>query len=127
MTLQPYDAKRQPTRRARHPADIKLSEALIGHQLLKAGIHVEHSRTGPDFVFSYDNHRIWLEVICPEPKGLPDEWTRSVPGSGALHLPHEFILLRWTAALKEKAEKLWERMAGAAISMPELLLLLMCM
>lgn len=84
----------------------QLSEVLVAHQLLKSGVHIEHSRVGPDFVFCHDAHRIWLEVICPEPKGLPEEWTDHVPGSGALHLPHESILLRWTAAFKEKAEKL---------------------
>lgn len=43
----------------------------------------------------------------PEPKGIPDEYLRP-PKVGEVILrtvPHREILLRWTAALKEKREK----------------------
>lgn len=83
----------------------QLSEVLVAHQLLKAQIPVVHPRAGPDFVLEHDKRKIWLEVICPEASGIPDDWTNHVPGT-VVNLPHESILLRWTAALKEKAEKL---------------------
>lgn len=37
--------------------------------------------------------------MCPEPVGIPGDWLQGL-------FPHEAILLRWTAAIKEKAEKL---------------------
>lgn len=83
----------------------QLSEVLIATQLLEAGISIEHPRSGPDFVFENAGQKVWVEVICPEPHGLPAEWTQHTPGS-VISLPHEAILLRWTAAIKEKAEKL---------------------
>ena len=41
----------------------------------------------------------------PMPTGLSQDWLNPVPGEGGF-VPHEAILLRWTAAIKEKAEKL---------------------
>lgn len=41
-------------------------------------------------------------------QGLPDEWINHVSGN-VVSLPHEEILLRWTSAIKEKAEKLLGR------------------
>jgi hypothetical protein len=83
----------------------QLSEVLIATQLLREKIQIAHPREGPDFVFDDNGHKVWIEVICPEPRGIPDAWTKHVPGS-PVDLPHEAILLRWTAAIKEKAEKL---------------------
>jgi type I restriction enzyme S subunit len=83
----------------------QLSEVLIASQLLKVDISIAHLRQGPDFVFENNGRRIWIEVICPEPRGIPNDWTNHIPGT-AVSFPHEAILLRWTAAIKEKAEKL---------------------
>jgi hypothetical protein len=83
----------------------QLSEVLIATQLLQAKNQIAHPRKGPDFVFDDNGRKVWIEVICPEPRGLPDDWMRHTPGS-AVTLPHEAILLRWTAAIKEKTEKL---------------------
>lgn len=83
----------------------QLSEVLIATQLLKAGISIEHPRAGPDFLFEYHRRRIWIEVICPEPRGIPIDCANHVTGT-PISLPHEAILLRWTAAIKEKAERL---------------------
>ena len=44
-------------------------------------------------------------MICPEPSGIPDDW-RKHELNRTFSLPHEAILLRWTAAIKEKSEKL---------------------
>ena len=83
----------------------QLSEVLVANQLLKVNLPITHPTEGPDFVFDCDSCRIWIEVICPEPRGIPDDWTKHISGT-AVTLPHEAILLRWSAAIKEKAEKL---------------------
>ena len=43
-------------------------------------------------------------MICPAPTGIPEQWLN--PRGEGLQFPHEAILLRWTAAIKEKAQKL---------------------
>jgi type I restriction enzyme S subunit len=83
----------------------QLSEVLIGVQLERGGIPFIHPKSGPDFLLAHEGRRIWVEVVCPEARDIPEEWTHHTPGS-AVSLPHEALLLRWTAAIKEKAEKL---------------------
>ncbi len=82
----------------------RLSEALLVNELLVANLDVQPSRNkGPDILVKHKGRNIWIEVICPEPCGVPEKWLRREP----IHTnPHEAILLRWTAAIKEKAEKL---------------------
>ncbi len=83
----------------------RLSEALLAHELLAMGLDVHPSSSGPDFLLKHDSRNIWIEVICPEPNGIPLDWLQSQVNK--VHtFPHEAILLRWTAAIKEKAEKL---------------------
>lgn len=62
-------------------------------------------KEGPDFLIEKDGRRIWVEVITPRPEGLPENWL-DPHFTGVRTLPHEAIVLRWTAAIKEKAEKL---------------------
>jgi hypothetical protein len=83
----------------------RLSEALLAHELLDANLNLRPSRHGPDFLIQHEGRNIWIEVICPEPTGVPSDWLQSDPGV-VTTFPHEAILLRWTAAIKEKAEKL---------------------
>lgn len=83
----------------------QLSEILLGHELLEAGLLLTPSHEGPDFLIPYQNRKIWIEVICPRPEGIPSEWLMGTSGV-AISMPHEAMLLRWTAAIKEKAEKL---------------------
>jgi type I restriction enzyme S subunit len=83
----------------------RLSEALFSNELLAAGLPVRSARHGPDFLLEVDGHRIWIEVICPQPTGIPQDWL-APPAGQAVGFPHEAVLLRWTAAIKEKAEKL---------------------
>ena len=90
----------------------RLSEALLSTQLKKVGLVPETLRGGgPDFCVTDNGKKVWIEVICPEPKGLPTEWIESKTGK-AIRFPHEQILLRWTSAIKEKAEKLLGSMDG---------------
>lgn len=83
----------------------QLSEILLGHELLEAGLPLTPSHEGPDFLIEHEGRRIWIEVICPQPAGIPEDWLAQ-PAGKAVSLPHEALLLRWTSALKEKAEKL---------------------
>lgn len=83
----------------------QLSEILLAYELLEAGITLLPLRTGPDFLIEHDGQRIWIEVICPRPEGIPSDWLER-PSGKAISMPHEAMLLRWTAAIKEKAEKL---------------------
>lgn len=82
-----------------------LSEALLARELLDAGLDVRPSRDGPDFLVMHEGRKIWVEVICPEPTGVPENWFGHEPNRRVTS-PHEEILLRWTSAIKEKAEKL---------------------
>jgi type I restriction enzyme S subunit len=83
----------------------QLSEILLGHELLEAGLLLTPAHEGPDFRIPYQDRNIWIEVICPRPEGIPPEWLMGYSGK-AISMPHEAMLLRWTAAIKEKAEKL---------------------
>jgi hypothetical protein len=83
----------------------RLSEILLGNEMIEVGLLLQPSREGPDFLLEIGAHRVWIEVICPQPTGVPSEWLAKSSGE-AVGLPHEALLLRWTAAIKEKAEKL---------------------
>lgn len=83
----------------------QLSEVLLGHQLAEAGIAFIHQGAGPDFRIEHQGRTIWVEVITPTAAGVPAEWLADAC-EGVRDFPHEAILLRWTAAIKQKAEVL---------------------
>ena len=86
-----------------------VSEALLAERLRSNGIEPYSSRgRGPDFFILEGDRKIWIEVICPEPIGLSDEWMGKLRSQKVevFTFPHESIILRWTSAIKEKAEKL---------------------
>jgi hypothetical protein len=85
-----------------------LWEMLLARHLKALGFNVSSADAGPDFKLNYNGATIWVEAICPAPTGLPSDWLERCP-PGAFRpgsFPHEQMLLRWTAALKEKKEKL---------------------
>ena len=84
-----------------------VSEAFLAAHLRKVGLDPTPSRKGggPDFLIIEKGQKIWIEVICPEPTGIPSSWLKQEFGK-VVDFPHESILLRWTSAIKEKAEKL---------------------
>jgi hypothetical protein len=83
-----------------------VSEALIYDRLHDKQFPARKKiGAGPDFVIDVEQRRIWIEVICPSPAGVPSHWLDIRPNT-VTSMPHEAILLRWTAAIKEKAEKL---------------------
>jgi type I restriction enzyme S subunit len=59
---------------------------------------------GPDFLIMDGDRKVWIEVICPEACNIPTDWL-NIEEDGT-DFPHVDILLRWTAAIKEKSEKL---------------------
>lgn len=81
-----------------------MSEVLLADQLLRAGRQPTHQEPGPDFRIEHGGRTIWIEVITPMPTGLPSEWLNHF--TGVVEYPADAILLRWTAAIKEKAQKL---------------------
>jgi len=83
-----------------------VSEALVYDRLKTLPFSPRSSiGTGPDFLLSCGAKCIWVEVVCPEPAGLPDDWV-NIQTNKAGWVPHDAILLRWTSAIKDKAEKL---------------------
>lgn len=87
----------------------RLSEALLASQLKKTGLTPKSSGSeGPDFLLEQEGLKIWIEVTCPDPIGLPTDWQRLELQNNIriVDFPHKEILLRWTHAIKEKTEKL---------------------
>lgn len=83
-----------------------LSEAFV-YQRIK---HLDLPRRknlgeGPDFLVRRGDKKVWIEVVCPEPSGIPADWI-DTKFEHAGSVPNEAILLRWTAAIKDKTEKL---------------------
>ena len=83
-----------------------VSEALIALRLRdKQFGNRKTIGAGPDFLLMNGTQRVWVEVICPEPAGVPMEWLEPKSGE-AISFPHQEILLRWTSAIKAKSERL---------------------
>lgn len=94
----------------------RASEALI-YERIK---HIdrpprENIGVGPDFLLTDGSRRIWVEVICPEAVGIPQDWLEICLNQVGTPLhkqipvitpPHEQILLRWTSAIKTKFDGL---------------------
>jgi hypothetical protein len=82
-------------------------EMMLARHLHALGYNPIVSDEGPDFQIEHDGKKIWIEAICPKPEGLPQHWLRGPkPGELKVHdVPHNEVLLRWTAAIKEKCEK----------------------
>ena len=79
----------------------QLSEILLAEQLILYDLNPRHQPAGPDVLIESGGKKIWIEVVTPEPKDLPTDY---IQGTGDT-VPHGKILLRWTAAIKEKSEK----------------------
>jgi type I restriction enzyme S subunit len=95
----------------------RVSEAWVASILRKKGLSIKPSNGGgPDFLVIDNGHKIWIEVTCPEAKGVPLKWTNLKLEEGKVSpgfdFPQKQILLRWTSAIKEKAEKLLGSLDG---------------
>ena len=81
------------------------SEALVAARLSGKVFLDRKSGHGPDFLVMDGMRRVWIEVICPEAMRVPDDWLDPEPNH--VHaLPDRELLLRWTAAIKQKANAL---------------------
>jgi type I restriction enzyme S subunit len=84
-------------------------EMILARRLASCGHQVASKAAGPDFCIASGCRKLWVEAIVPSPAGIPPEWlaTPRLDGKADVtQVPFEPILLRWTAALKEKWEKL---------------------
>jgi type I restriction enzyme S subunit len=90
-------------------------EMMLALHLNAQGHQLTSPDHGPDFRFEHRGLTVWVEAVSPEPKGVPADWMEG-PKPNEFKVgtfPHNEILLRWTAALKEKWEKLGKyRKAG---------------
>ncbi|TRL37172.1 hypothetical protein FM996_03050 [Methylosinus sporium] len=86
----------------------RLWEMLLARHLCAQGHILKSPDNGPDFRFEHDGRVVWVEAISPEPRGLPSDWMQMPPPNTyrVSTVPHDEIALRWTAAFKEKFEKL---------------------
>lgn len=86
----------------------RLWEMLLARHLGAQGHRLSSPARGPDFSFVHDDRVVWVEAISPEPRGLPADWMDlPAPNTGKVgRVPHDEIALRWTAAFKEKWDKL---------------------
>lgn len=83
-----------------------VSEALVADRLRDKNFGARETRgEGPDFLVMAGSRRVWIEVVCPEPVHVSPNWLNPQSG-GVVNFPHEEILLRWTSAIKAKAEAL---------------------
>lgn len=83
-----------------------VSEALLAERLKDKTLPARSKPgQGPDLLVLDGDRKVWIEVICPEPVGLPDTWLNIEPRTVG-SFPHQEILLRWTSAVKEKSERL---------------------
>jgi hypothetical protein len=96
----------------------RLWEMMLGRHLSRLGHRLSSAGEGPDFRFEVEGKTVWCEAVMPDPKDLPGDWlTLPEPGEVRVHsVPYEAMLLRWTAALKEKHDKLEGRTKKARVT-----------
>lgn len=81
-------------------------EMMVARHLDAQGHKLACLGRGPDFRFEHAGVTVWVEAIAPEPRGVPEPWlTGHAPGE-VVNGAYDEVLLRWTAAFKEK----WERL-----------------
>jgi type I restriction enzyme S subunit len=83
-------------------------EMMVARHLDAQGHRLSTSDEGPDFRFEHNGLTVWVEAVSPEPKGVPHDWLQK-PKPNEFKtgdVPHTEVLLRWTAALKAKWDKL---------------------
>ena len=87
-----------------------LWEAMLYRHFRHLGFEFRRDRVtrsgqnGPDLGLIRKDKTIWIEATVPMPEGIPPNWLSPFPGS-VQKMPDEEIVLRWTAALREKNNK----------------------
>lgn len=88
-------------------------EAMLYRHLANLGFTFQSRVTksgqrGPDFCMECNGKTIWVEAVTPSPNDIPPNYLEP-PKPGEVRvctMPHEQMLLRWTAVLKDKRDKL---------------------
>lgn len=89
-----------------------LSEALVYQRIKHLDLPARSKLgEGPDFLVQCGSKRVWIEVVCPEPVGVPSDWL-NIQFDQAGSVPHAAILLRWTSAIKDKTDRLMGSIDG---------------
>ena len=72
------------------------------------GFALTSADEGPDLRIVHDGRVIWVEAVCPTAAGLPEQWMRPLDAGEFVvgDVPHNEVLLRWTASIDEKRKKL---------------------
>lgn len=86
----------------------RIWEAILAAHLAELGHKPTSKDEGPDLVFDHNGSKICIEAICPNPKDIPQEYT-SKPTTSEVRvtsMPAQTLALNWTAALREKMQKL---------------------
>jgi hypothetical protein len=83
-------------------------EMMLARHLDAQGYRLTTAAKGPDFRFEHNGLTVWVEAVSPEPEGVPDHWLEHPkPNEFKVgDVPHLEVLLRWTAAIKAKWDKL---------------------
>ncbi len=92
-------------------------EMMLARHLDAQGYRITTADDRPDFRIEHEGKVIWVEAVCPEPIGLPQEFM-DAPKPGEFKvgdIPHNEVLLRWTTAIKAKCDKLKEYRAKGVV------------
>lgn len=101
----------------------RYTEMLLAWYFIQLGFSPTSREKGPDLFIEHNGTRIWIEIITPELKPTPGDAIEAQKAAreindylappptdpkdiSIIHVPHQQILLRWTAAIQEKQKKL---------------------
>lgn len=84
----------------------RMGELLLADMLWNDGFTLKSENMGPDFLATKDGKSVWVELLTPEPKGMPPEYLAKFCPGLVRSVPHTAINLRWTSAVAEKTRKL---------------------
>ncbi|WP_322517151.1 hypothetical protein SR870_06230 [Rhodopseudomonas palustris] len=83
-------------------------EMMLASHFDALGFSMTSADEGPDLRIEQDGRVLWVEAVCPTAAGIPEQWMQPLKAGDFVvgDVPHNEVLLRWTAAIKEKSEKL---------------------
>lgn len=83
-------------------------EMVLADRLVSAGFHISSAAEGPDLLVQKDGKKVWVEAVVPDVgdgvNRLPESYLHPRDFE-VVDVPHQQILLRWTAAIREKHRK----------------------
>ena len=98
-------------------------EMYLACTLLERGLPLVRSgNEGPEFYFEFNRQRIWVEAIAPGAGSGPDH-VLGIQRGEVHNVPEEQILLRFTAAICAKQEKLESARAKGIVGLNEQMIL----